>query len=70
MMYVGLDVHKHVCCGTVMDEKGKAVKQAKFTNAPERLEEFMEGLEEARWPWRRVTAGNPSTTGWRRRDAM
>lgn len=29
-MYVGLDVHKQVCYGTVMDEKGKEVKQAKF----------------------------------------
>ena len=47
MMYIGLDVHKHVCYGTVMDEKGVAVKQAKFTNAPEGLEEFMEGFDEA-----------------------
>ena len=46
-MYVVLDVHKHVCCGTVMDEKGKAVKQAKFTNAPEGLEEFMEDIDMA-----------------------
>ena len=47
MMYIGLDVHKQVCYGTVMDEKGKVVKQAKFTNAPEGLEAFMEGFDEA-----------------------
>ena len=44
-MYVGLDVHKRVCYGTVMDEKGKVVKQAKFTNTPEGLEEFMEDID-------------------------
>ena len=47
MMYVGLDVHKRVCYGTVMDEKGKVVKQAKFTNAPEGLEAFMEDVDTA-----------------------
>jgi len=47
LMYVGLDVHKQVCYGTVMDEKGKVVKQAKFTNDLEALDEFMEGLDEA-----------------------
>lgn len=47
MMYVGLDVHKRVCYGTVMDEKGKIVKQDKFTNDLEALDEFMEDLDEA-----------------------
>jgi transposase len=47
-MYVGLDIHKKVCYGTVMDEKGTVVKQAKFDNDHEALDEFMEGLEEAR----------------------
>lgn len=47
MMYVGLDVHKNVCYGTVMDEKGKVAKQTKFTNDPEGVEAFMEGLDEA-----------------------
>lgn len=47
MMIVGLDVHKHVCFGTVMDEKGRVTKQARFTNDPEGLEEFMEGFDEA-----------------------
>ena len=43
MMYVGLDVHKNVCYGTVMNEKGKVAKQAKFTNDLEGVEAFMEG---------------------------
>ena len=47
MMYVGLDVHKNVCYGTVMDEKGKVAKQTKFTNDPEGVEAFMEGLDAA-----------------------
>jgi len=46
-MYVGLDVHKNVCYGTVMDEKGKVAKQARFTNDLEGVEVFMEGLDEA-----------------------
>jgi len=46
-MYVGLDVHKKACYGTVMDEKGTVVKQAKFTNDHDALDEFMEGLEES-----------------------
>ena len=46
-MIVGLDVHKKVCYGAVMDEKGKVAKQAKFTNDPEGVEAFMEGLTEA-----------------------
>ena len=47
MMYVGLDVHKRVCYGTVMDEKGEVVKQASFTNDPDGLEGFMEDLDMA-----------------------
>lgn len=47
MMIVGLDVHQHVCFGTVMDEKGRVTEQARFTNDPEGLEEFMEGFDEA-----------------------
>jgi len=46
-MYVGLDVHKKICYGTVMDEKGKIAKQAKFTNDSESLKEFMQDLDEA-----------------------
>ena len=47
MMYVGLDVHKRVCYGTVMDGEGLVVKRGRFSNDPEGLEEFMEGVEEA-----------------------
>lgn len=47
MMYVGLDVHKRVCYGTVMDGEGRVVKRGRFSNDPEGLEEFMEGIEEA-----------------------
>ena len=46
-MYIGLDVHKRVCYGTVMDEKGQIVKRGKFSNDPQGLEEFMEGVDEA-----------------------
>jgi ribosomal protein L37E len=47
LMYVGLDVHKNVCYGTVIDEKGKVAKQDRFTNDPEGVEAFIEGLTEA-----------------------
>ena len=47
MRYVGLDVHKRVCYGTVMDEEGRVLKQARFSNDPKGLEEFMDGIEEA-----------------------
>ena len=46
-MYDGLDVHKLVCYGTVMTHDGEVVKRASFTNDPERLLGFMEGLDEA-----------------------
>ena len=46
-MYVGLDVHKKLCFGTVLDEKGSVVKQAKFDNDFEALGRFMKDLEEA-----------------------
>jgi hypothetical protein len=47
LMYVGLDVHKRVCYGAMMNEKGDVTKQAKFTNTLEELDEFMESLPEA-----------------------
>jgi transposase len=47
LTYIGLDVHKRVCYGTVMDEKGQIVKRGKFSNDPQGLEEFMEGIDEA-----------------------
>lgn len=46
MMYVGLDVHKKVCYGTVMTHKGEVVKSGRFPNDVEGIKEFMEGLEE------------------------
>ncbi len=33
--------------GTVMDEKGQIVKRGKFSNNPQGLEEFMDGVDEA-----------------------
>jgi len=47
LTYIGLDVHKRVCYGTVMDEKGQIVKRGKFSNDPQGLKEFMEGIDEA-----------------------
>jgi len=46
-MYVGLDVHKNICYGTIMTREGEVMKRDKFSNTPEGLEEFMDGLEEA-----------------------
>jgi len=47
LMYVGLDVYKSVCHGTVMDEKGLVVKRDRFRNDPEGLERFMDDVDEA-----------------------
>jgi len=56
LMYVGLDVHKRVCYGTVMNDKGKVLKQASFTNDPEGLMGFARAQASTKpwWPWRRV----------------
>ena len=64
MMYVRLDVHKIVCYGTVMNEKGEVAKQAKFTNDPEGLEGFMEGLDEAQVAMEAVDQILPSWMSW------
>lgn len=48
MMYVGLDVHKRVCHGTMMNGEGKIVKQERFSNGPHSLDAFMGGVEGAR----------------------
>jgi transposase len=48
MMYVGLDVHKKMCYGTVMDEEGNIVKQAKFSNDHKDLTLFMKGLRQTK----------------------
>ncbi|MCW4039027.1 MAG: IS110 family transposase [Candidatus Bathyarchaeota archaeon] len=47
-MYVGLDVHKRVCHGTMMNGEGKIVKQERFSNGPHSLDAFMGGVEGAR----------------------
>ena len=43
LMHVGLDVHKKVCYGTVMDENGTVVRQGKFSNDSDTLYDFMDG---------------------------
>jgi len=46
-MYIGLDVHKRLCYGTVTDDQGRIVRSGKFSSNPEGLKEFMDGLEKA-----------------------
>ena len=43
-MYVGLDVHKRVCHGTVMDEEGRVVRQDRFSNARARESPLNKGV--------------------------
>ena len=47
-MYVGLDVHKRVCHGTVIDEEGHVVKRERFSNDPDSLKSFMKDIDEAK----------------------
>jgi len=47
-MFVGLDVHRRVCYGTVLDEHGRVVRQGRFSNDPDSLEGFLEGWGESR----------------------
>jgi len=47
-MYVGLDVHKHVCQGTMMNEEGGIVMQGRFSKNPRGLDAFMDGFDGAR----------------------
>lgn len=47
MNYVGLDVHKKVCHATVMDERGKIMKEEKFENTHEGFEKFFDGIDDA-----------------------
>ena len=47
-MYVGLDVHKRVCHGTVMDEEGHVVKREHFSNDRGSLSSFMKDIGEAK----------------------
>jgi len=43
-MYVGLDVHKRFCYGTIMNEKGEIVKDGKFSKDLRCLDEFMKNI--------------------------
>lgn len=45
--YVGLDVHKQTCHATVMNSRGKVVKQGKFLNEREGFEGFFDGINDA-----------------------
>jgi len=47
LMYVGLDVHRRVCYGTVTDGDGRVLKRGRFSSDPEGLREFMDGFEGA-----------------------
>jgi transposase len=48
MMYVGLDVHKRFCHGTMMREDGMIIKQERFSNDPRSLDAFLGGVDGAR----------------------
>ena len=45
--YVGVDVHKDSCHGTVQTESGETVKQGYFKNAHPGFEDFFDEIEEA-----------------------
>ena len=70
MMYVSLDVHKRVCYCTIMTLKEEVVKRGRFSNDPEGLEEFLEGVEEAQVAMEAGYCWQLSTTGWRRPATM
>jgi len=42
LMYVGLDVHKRACYGTITDQEGTIYKQGKFASSPEGVTTFIE----------------------------
>src|SRR4030042_1573149 len=42
-MYVGLDVHKKVCYGTLTDQDGQILKHGRFSNTPPRPENLHGG---------------------------
>ena len=48
MMYVGLDVHKRVCYGTLTDQDGNVLKRGRFSSSPEGLRAFMVGVDETK----------------------
>lgn len=45
-MYVGLDIHKRYNQACVMDESGMIVKEQRFLNTKEELDEFLESIPE------------------------
>jgi len=46
--YVGLDVHLRTCHATLMDERGRILKQEKLLNERQELERFLRGIDDAR----------------------
>jgi transposase len=59
MLYVGLDLHKRFCYGTVLDEKGEVVNQAKFDNEEEGYDAFFKDL-----PSKKTKVVIEATSGW------
>jgi transposase len=48
MLYAGLDVHKTYCFGTLLDEGGRKIKEGRFPNTAEGLENFFDGIKEVK----------------------
>ena len=46
--FVGLDVHLRTCHATVMDERGRIVKQEKFPNERMELDRILSGIDDAK----------------------
>ena len=46
--FVGLDVHLRTCHATVMDERGKVLRQEKFPNERLELERIFEDIDDAK----------------------
>jgi transposase len=42
--YMGLDVHLRTCHATVMDERGRILKQEKFPNERLEFERILKGI--------------------------
>jgi len=47
LMYIGLDVHKKICYGTLADERGQILRRERFNNNPKGLKTFMRDVDEA-----------------------
>jgi len=45
-VYVGLDIHKRACYGTIRDQDGNVLKRGKFASNPEDLTTFIKGIDE------------------------